>query len=497
MQDYSRWAGGRNRRGRLLAAALAGIALVGCASSEEKQANPRSAVVTATEAEPPAGPTFEAIPQAVPPARPLPLGPAGPTAARPLVSAVPLAPSPITPAYVPPPRTARPAPVYVPPTPAYVPPYIPPTPSPQAAYAPAEPYIPSAPTASYSPSSSSGTARSVPASSEISIQDEAPLIYVVKPGDTLWGIAKRFLKDAYQWPEVWYANDTKVTNPHLIFPGDVLKLVYKNKRPVVVREETPLPPPEPLNVARLSPQIRNLELPAAIPTIPLEAIRDFLRGPRLVTADQLAASPYLLAFSEEHIVGGSGNGIYVQNLKTRGNQTYFDVVRKGEVYRDPDDNEVIGYEAMPIGEAEVTKFGEPSKAVLSRTFREALLGDHLLPSEADAFRANFYPRPPPREIRGRIISVYDGVSQIGQYQIVAMNRGAQHGLEQGHVLDILQAGVLAPDPYSKRRVRLPDEHAGQLLVFKVTPRVSFGLVMEVTRPVHRLDKVEKPVPGRK
>jgi hypothetical protein len=328
------------------------------------------------------------------------------------------------------------------------------------------------------------------AEEKVEVLDEAPLTYVVKPGDTLWGIAKRFLKDAYQWPEVWYVNDQKVTNPHLIYPGDVLKLVYKNRRTV-----TEQAPPEPvLEVTRLEPQVRTQPLPPAIPTIPIEAIREFLRGPRLITADQLSVSPYLVAFADDHLVGGAGNAIYVQDLRYNTNQRYYDVVRKGEVYTDPDNDQILGYEAMPVGEAEVRTPGQPSSAVLSRSFREALIGDYLLPSEADAFRADFFPSAPARPIGGRIISVYDGMSQIGQYQIVAMNRGTIHGLQPGHVLDIFQSGKRVADPYRKDKVQLPDEFAGQLLVFKVTPRVSFGLVMEATRPVHRLDKVEKPVP---
>ena len=91
----------------------------------------------------------------------------------------------------------------------------------------------------------------------------------------------------------------------------------------------------------------------------------------------------------------------------------------------------------------------------------------------------------------------DALSQIGQYQIVTMNRGSNHGLEPGHVLDILQANRMASDPYSYSRVKLPDTYAGKLIVFKVTPRVSFGLVMSITKPVHQFDKVEKPVPGRR
>ena len=322
------------------------------------------------------------------------------------------------------------------------------------------------------------------------VREDAPLEYVVKKGDTLWGIANRFLLDPWQWPEVWYVND-QIRNPHKIYPGDRLRLVYVNGQPRLATGRT-----SGTGVERMSPQVREQPLEGAIPMIPIDAIRNFLRGPRLVTSEELAAAPYVLAFDDEHLVGGQGVTIYVEKLEPEKAYTY-SIVRRGETYRDPDDNEVLGYEATPIGDAEVLEYGKPSTAVISRSVREALVGDRLLSAEAEAFSENFYPRSPAKEIDGRIISVADALSQIGQYQIVTINRGSNHGLEPGHVLDILQANRIATDPYSIRRVALPESFAGQLIVFKVTPRVSFGLVMSITEPVHKLDKVEKPVLGRR
>lgn len=319
------------------------------------------------------------------------------------------------------------------------------------------------------------------------LREDAPLQYTVKAGDTLWGIANRFLLDPWQWPEVWVVNG-QVRNPHKIYPGDVLTLVN-------VDGQTRLTRTSGVGVERLSPQVREIPLDGAIPMIPIDAIRNFLRGPRLVTNDELGASPYVLAFDDERLAGSPGLNIYVQNLEPEKSYTY-SVVRRGEVYRDPDNGDVLGYEGVPVGDAEVLEYGKPSTAVLSRSTREALVGDRLLPTEPEAFSENFYPRAPADKIGGRIISVADGFSQIGQYQIVTLNRGSNHGLEPGHVLDILQANRKARDPYTGRLVALPETFAGQLIVFKVTPRVSFGLVMSITEPVHKLDKVEKPVAGR-
>ena len=351
----------------------------------------------------------------------------------------------------------------------------------------AAPVVPEAPSIVAPPAAAPTTLNASPPV----IREAAPLIYTVQRGDTLWGIANRFLLDPWQWPEVWYVND-QIGNPHRIFPGDVLKLMVVDGRPQLIREDRYSAG----NTDRGSPQVRETPLADAIPMIPLDAIRDFLRGPRLVTNDELGASPYLLAFADENIVGGAGMAVYVQDLEPD-KAYHYAVVRRGKTYRDPDNGDLLGYEAVPVGEAEVREYGKPSTAMLSRTSREALIGDRLLPVEPEAFSENFYPRAPKGEIGGRIISVIDGFSQIGQYQIVTLNRGSNSGLEPGHVLDILQAGRRAQDPYTKKQVPLPETFAGQLVVFKVTPRVSFGLVMAVTRPVHELDKVEKPVPGRR
>lgn len=324
----------------------------------------------------------------------------------------------------------------------------------------------------------------------LATRDDAPLIYVVKPGDTLWGIANRFLLDPWQWPEVWIVND-QVRNPHRIYPGDVLKLVFVNGRPRLQGDGG-----SGGGLERVSPQVRVQPLEGAIPMIPIEVIRDFLRGPRLVTNEELNASPYVLAFDDGRLVGGAGNDVYVQNLKAEEKTYRYSVVRKGEIYRDPDNGDVLGYEGTPVGEVEVREYGQPSTAVLSRSTREALVGDRLLPTEAEAFSKDFFPHAPDQAVGGRIISVFDGFSQIGQYQIVTINRGAKHGLEPGHVVDVLQSGLRADDPYSNARVSLPEVYAGRALVFKVTPRVSFALVMSAVRPMHKLDKVEKPAPGR-
>ncbi|WP_162932651.1 LysM peptidoglycan-binding domain-containing protein [Solimonas sp. K1W22B-7] len=317
--------------------------------------------------------------------------------------------------------------------------------------------------------------------SDVGVREDAPMRYVVKKGDTLWGISQKFLVEPWQWPEVWIVND-QVKNPHLIYPGDVLTLIWRHGRPQVERE---------LPSDRASPRIRESDLSSAIPAIPLDAIRDFLHSPRLVTMDQIKQAPYILDFVDLHIVGADGNGAYVRKLK-RSHGTTLEAVRLGPSYIDPDSNEVLGYEAIPVAQAEVREFAEPGTIVLTKSYREARAGDYLIKPLLDTFESNFYPHMPPKKISGRILSVFDGVSQIGQFQVVTLSKGARDGLEAGHVLDVLQAGRSAKDPHGVAWHALPETYAGQIMVFKTEDRVSYALVMSAIRPIHAKDRTVNP-----
>ena len=323
------------------------------------------------------------------------------------------------------------------------------------------------------------------------VRDDAPLRYVVKKGDTLWDIAGHFLSEPWQWPEIWYANE-QVRNPHLIYPGDVLTLIWRDGRPSLVRSEGV----SALDVEHVSPQVREMPLDQAIPTIPLEAIRDFLRSPRLVDEEELRTAPYVLAFVDSSVIEGAGKQVYLKNVQP-GAQYRYDVVRIGDKYVDPETREVLGWEALPVAQVELQEFGDPSTAMIARSAIEARIGDRLLKPLDESFTSNFYPHAPTKAVGGRIISLYNTLSQTGQYQVVAINKGAVDGMEPGHVLSVLKSDREARDPYTKRMTPLPDLYAGRLMLFKVDSRVSYGLIMTATREVHKFDRVERPEPGQR
>lgn len=327
----------------------------------------------------------------------------------------------------------------------------------------------------------------------VTMQPDAPLEYVVKPGDTLWGIASRYLTNPWQWPEIWTVNN-QIENPHLIYPGDVLHLTMVDGRPQLTRLSGG-------KTVKLSPHTRETLLASAVPTIPIEAIRDFLNGPRLVSEDTLDNAAYVLSFAGGNLVAGTGTELYARGFDdkntTPNKGDRYLVVHKGDPYSDPETGRLLGYEAIPTAEIEIESQDEdPVTANIVRSFRETQEGDRLLPVDPDVLAQDFYPHAPKQSIGGQIVAVYDGLSQIGQYHIVALNRGSENGLEPGHVLRILRRGGSIEDKFARKgpkAVELPDRYAGELLIFQTDPHVSFGLVMSVVMPAHIGDKVESPL----
>ena len=320
---------------------------------------------------------------------------------------------------------------------------------------------------------------------EIELNPSHPQTYIVVPGDTLWDIAGRFLAKPWQWPEIWHENP-QVRNPHWIYPGDELTLTYVGGRP---RLQVTRP-----SELRLSPEVRATPLARAIPLIPLNAIRQFLTHPKVVSASEMENAPYVVGFVGEHIAGGAGDGIYVRAIE-RSDQNGYMAYRPGRAYKDGVTGELLGYEALYVAEAGLQATGDPATLQLTQTDREVLIGDRVMPVESERMQMNYEPHAPKQLIRGSIISVVDGVTQIGQYQVVIIDRGLADGVETGHVLDIRRLSRNERDIISRRvgeTVAMPEEKEGVLMVFQPFDRVSFALIMNATRAIHLGDVVQTP-----
>lgn len=348
---------------------------------------------------------------------------------------------------------------------------------------------------------------SIPSWSQpVQVNPDQPGQYVVQKGDTLWDISARFLTEPWRWPEIWKVNP-QIENPHLIYPGDVVSLSYVDGSPV-------------LSVNRggdgigrnvkLSPGIRSEQREQAIPAIPIDVIRQFLTRPLVVNAGEMDGWPYIVSSYEQHLVAGPGIEIYVRGLDPSTGIRKYAIYRKGPAYisKSKGKETVLGYEAIYVGDAEVSSFGDPATAVVTTAVKEVLNGDRLIPQPEDEMYSNFVPSSPDSPISASIISAQDVLSEIGQYQVVVLDKGATDGIRVGNVFGIYQTGRTVTDKVKStgkkyddsalieylgkskaagEPVTLPEVRAGVMMVFRTFDQVSYALVMEALRPVHLYD----------
>ena len=317
-----------------------------------------------------------------------------------------------------------------------------------------------------------------------------PVEYVVKEGDTLWDLSQKFLDDAWLWPEIWQINN-QIDNPHLIYPGDVIGLVYKGEKvKVTVTERSAAAN----GVVKLTPSARVSALASAIPPIPMTAISSFMTNSRIVESKQLKGAPYVVAGDDNRILAGGGGKVYARGLdKSEEPEPAYGVYRKGQIFVDPDTSEVLGLEAREIGAGSVQAWdGDVATLSLGRTREEVLTGDRLLATDDRQVVANFMPSAPPDNVYGRMIAVMGGVSQIGQYQVVVVNQGQRDGVSEGNVLAIYKEGDIIIDRVTRQKVKLPSERAGLLMLFRVFEKVSYGLILRAKVALSVGDEVRSP-----
>ncbi|RLQ22090.1 LysM peptidoglycan-binding domain-containing protein [Seongchinamella sediminis] len=319
----------------------------------------------------------------------------------------------------------------------------------------------------------------------VELNDDVPETYIVKKGDTLWGISGMYLREPWLWPELWDVNP-QIDNPHLIYPGDELYLVWVDGQPRLRLRRG--------RDVKLTPNMRVQPLDLAIPTIPLDEIGAFLLRHRILDAEELNSSAYIVAADQGALISAPGDLIFGRGPFPDGERA-FGIYRPGETYRDPLTEELLGYQAQDIGNAKLLSSSrdEVTELEINRVTEEVRIADRLLPQEERVLDATFQPRAPEAQIEdGYMIAVDGGVTQIGTTDIVVLNKGLRDGLEVGHVLAIYQTGELVFDKVAEENVRLPDVRAGLAMVFEVFDKASYALVLKSNRPLKVLDKVKNP-----
>lgn len=331
-----------------------------------------------------------------------------------------------------------------------------------------------------------------PPQGPLTLRQDAPDRYVVVPGDTLWGIAQRYTDSPWRWPELWGMNKEQIQNPHLIYPGAVLLLDRARGTLSIAGRAQP-------GSVKLSPRVRAEAIgKEGIPSIPPSAIEPFLTRPLIVEEDGLDKAPTIIATEQNRVVIAEGHRAYVRGMAGSKEESWH-VYRRGGALVDPDTERVLGYEAIYLGSAQLARPGEPATVVLTSAVQEVNTGDKLVVAPR-AQAVNYAPHAPSVHISGRVMSIYGGTGKVGEagpLQIVTINRGRADGIEMGHVLALYSRGGTVRDVTKARndpeaQIELPDERAGLLFVFRVFERVSYGLIMQVTRPIRALDVVRTP-----
>ena len=349
---------------------------------------------------------------------------------------------------------------------------------------------------------------------EIQLNPAHPDQYTVVKGDTLWDIAGKFLNHPWQWPELW-SNNSQIKNPQLIYPGDTIYFSIVNGKPQLSLSQNQRQTQFPANATcvlneddvkkgrtdfavskagKLLPCIRETVIKQAIKLIPTESIAQFLISPKVIAENELNNAPYIVDIAAEHLIAGAGDKLYVNSITQPENLSYI-IYRMGDTYISPETGAILGYEAKYIADARLQQPGDPATLVITKSNSEIRHGDLVMPKADEEFTLNYFPRPPKTTINGSIISVPGGVSQIGLYNVVVIDKGTQDGILAGHELSIYQNGNSINNPYnatSSDAVKLPDEQVGVLMIFRPFERVSYALVMKATQAIHLLDKVKTP-----
>lgn len=333
-----------------------------------------------------------------------------------------------------------------------------------------------------------------------SIKAGAPQVYVVKKGDTLWGIAGKFLKSPWRWKEIW-AGNRHVKNPHRIYPGDRLLMCSYKGKPLIGKDQGD-------GCAGIikrhtgsargpnNPQVRVEPLEASIATIPLAHIEHWLTRSIIMSPDSLTHVPYILAPADKRVLAGKGQIVYARGNGLEVGQEYgvyrqttpyTEVIPAEKKYKKPV-VKVLAEELEQVAAGVVTSIDASGTATIELTesyTAEVRSTDVVLPIYETHYPSMFFPTLKNQVTAGgKVIRVQGSISSGAKNSVVTINRGTKHGMDSGQVFAINEAGEVVQDPKTKQSVRLPDRGIGHVMIFKTFDNMSYGLILDATGPVY-------------
>lgn len=311
--------------------------------------------------------------------------------------------------------------------------------------------------------------------SEADIKPGLPQPYIVKEGDTLWDIANYFFKDPHKWLKIWERN-LYITNPDLIYPGNEIWFNVKQKKSG--------------GLIKVHPQPKVIYKPVERLEKPINTSRfvDALARQGFLQPEAFEGVGYILDSKDDRINFGAGDRLYLKMNQSALAGDRFDVFRTGDSIKDPDSGEVLGMLVTHLGQIEIQSETDGiHRGVVLKTFEELSRGDRLKPASHIDTRVT--PSYPPGNIAGKILGIRGGAVEAGSNQVIAINLGANDGLELGATLSIHRSGRMIKDRVSGEDILLPEERIGKLLVLVPQSDLSLALVIESTASIHIGDTV--------
>lgn len=323
-----------------------------------------------------------------------------------------------------------------------------------------------------------------PTSSGIQVNPTAPSTYVVQKGDTLWGIARKFLNTPSYWPEIWDKNQ-QVRNPHQIYPGDILYFSYSKE---VTADGT----------NKLVPRIR-VESKGLLGET-LVTLGPFLEWPRIMSDEAIKNAPYLLASRDSESLIPPGATVYLKNMKQPRVGSRYAIYHPDKPVHDPQTNALLGHQVIYSGYARVDRVDTLSTATILDMDEPIRVGDRVLPVDKRHNELRAPIQLPPTKIRGQIAALYDADYLGANCMIIVINRGKSHGIKPGYALGVYTDGNTVEDHYASFRgnardtpkVTLPPAKVGEAIVYSVHDNLSYALITESQREIKNGDKIGNP-----
>ncbi len=365
---------------------------------------------------------------------------------------------------------------------------------------------------------------------QLKIRPDAPTRYVVKSGDTLWGISGKFLYSPWQWNRLWGANRTAIRNPHLIYPGQVLVLRYVNGQPRLDFEGVSAGDGN-IPTIKLSPRVREISSGHGIQTVNVNFYRMFMQHPQVIPQMDTQQAPRLIEGPDSRMLYSRGDRVYAYNITEPGRYLVYRAVKD---VLDPDTNKYLGQEVVFSGQVSTLPYTNSALAlssekdtkelpegeyytrehpllkvptqtaqpmIVEEAVSEIRKGDFLLKmtDEGDSF--NMMPHAPSKPVNAKVVSVFDGISEAGQFQTITLNKGEADGLDKGTVLGIYKRGrqvkldfdETQKNPRSELKyVSIPSEEVGLAMVYRVGEHLSSAIILQTQTNINIGDLLAEP-----